>query len=188
MCSERNSSPTPRRAGLALLAAAALATAAAPAASADTGHRTPAAGQTAGEHGMSADYHAQMSADERGMSADEHAQMSADERGMSADEHAQMTGSEDAAPADEHAAHDTGSGSDAASGEHSSHGAEATETDRPVGLVLGGFGLVNGLVLAYAAVIRRRPGAVKRRETLARVRNAAGARTAPSTSTPSPKS
>lgn len=65
----------------------------------------------------------------------------------------------------------------AAKQQHDSHG-EAGEpaADRPVKLVLGGFAAVNVLVILAAAVLRRRPAAVKRRATLARVRAGAGAR------------
>jgi hypothetical protein len=182
---------TARRTAVALLAAVSLAAASAPAALADEGHGTQPAGQTAAEHGRSADEHAQMSADEHDMSAEEHAAHGAaepaataepkqtpatDEHGTSAVEHGQMS-------ADKHAAHggsETGgtarAGSDATvpgHDEHASggHGAEAPAGDRPAGLVLAGFGLLNALVLAYAAVIRRRPDALKRRQTLQRVRS-----------------
>jgi hypothetical protein len=45
---------------------------------------------------------------------------------------------------------------------------------------------VNALVLAYAAVIRRRPDARKRRQTLARVRSTPPVRTVPAPSTSKP--
>jgi hypothetical protein len=175
----------PRPALLAVAAAAALA---APATSwADAGHRDgSAAGKTAAQHDMTADEHAHMSADEHGMTPDEHAGMTSDDHGMSADEHAHMGAHEQAATADDAPA---GHG-DAAAGhgtEHGGgHGAAATTKDRPVALVLGGFGLLNALVLAYAAVIRRRPDARKRRQRLERVRTTPPEQTVfPSSSSPS---
>lgn len=100
-----------------------------------------------------------------GMTADQHAQMPADTHGsmpgMTADRHAQMPGD--------------------------GHGEPAAARKRPVWLLLGGFALINGLALAGAVVLRRRPASVKRRATLARVRRAAGTRT-PSTSTDGSKS
>lgn len=83
--------------------------------------------------------------------------MGAAEHGMSPAEHAAHT--------DEHSA---------SSGHGATHGGE----ERPVALMLGGFAALNALVLLAAALLRRRPAAVKRRETLARVRRAAGAREA----------
>lgn len=65
----------------------------------------------------------------------------------------------------------------------------ATDTKRPVALVLLAFGLINGLAMGYAAVIRRRPDALKRRQTLARVRGTPPEQTVfPSSSTPSSQS
>lgn len=86
---------------------------------------------------------------------------------------------------DDHAAHsasgheESSAGGDSheggsSSGHGDSHGGEAAAKDRPVGLVLAGFAGFNALVLFAALLLRRRPGAVKRRETLARVRRAAG--------------
>lgn len=61
--------------------------------------------------------------------------------------------------------------------QHGGHGeAGDVAADRPVKLVLGGFAALNGLVIVAAAILRRRPASVKRRETLARVQSGAGAR------------
>jgi hypothetical protein len=155
-----------RRAGLALLAAAALSLPAAPAAGAD------------GMAGMSAEEHARMSATPApsdhdsmpGMSAEQHAHMPATPvpsdhdsmPGMSADEHAQMSDTSSSAGHD----HASMPGMDMRG-----HDEPAADAKPPVGLVLGGFGLVNALVLLYAVVIRRRPDALKRRRTLERVRS-----------------
>jgi hypothetical protein len=81
--------------------------------------------------------------------------------GMSAEEHAQMS-------ADAGAGHDHGAmpGMDM-----SGHAEAPANTERPVALTLGGFAVVNALVLAYAAVVRRRPDTLRRRQTLARVRS-----------------
>jgi hypothetical protein len=70
-------------------------------------------------------------------------------------------------PPDEHSA---------SAGHDAGHGAAEPTEERPVKLVLGGFAAFNGFVLLVAALLRRRPDAIKRRETLARVRRAAGAR------------
>ncbi len=137
---------TARRAGLTLLAAAALGLPAAPAARADGMPGMP---------GMSAEQHAHMSATTP--AASDHDSMP----GMSADEHAQMSDS----PA-------AGDDKSMPGMDMSGHDQSSANTKRPVGLVLGGFALFNVLVLVYAAVIRRRPAAVKRRQTLARVRSA----------------
>lgn len=75
----------------------------------------------------------------------------------------------------EHAGHTDGH---SASSGHGAHGAATVTEERPVALMLGGFAALNALVLLAAALLRRRPAAVKRRETLARVRRAAGAREA----------
>jgi hypothetical protein len=107
------------------------------------------------------------------MSAEEHAHMSATPAGgdhssmpgMSAQEHARMSGG-----------HDHGS---MAAVDKSGHDEPAATAKRPVALVLGGFGVLTALVLGYAAVIRRRPAARKRREALARVRGTAPVRTVP---------
>lgn len=61
----------------------------------------------------------------------------------------------------------------ASTGHESHHGHGAESKDRPIALVLGGFGGFNLLVVLAAVVLRRRPAAIKRRETLARVRRAA---------------
>lgn len=66
-------------------------------------------------------------------------------------------------------------------GHDSGHGQAAGSGDRPVALVLTGFGGFNLLVVLAAVILRRRPAAIKRRETLARVRLAAGGRKAEST-------
>ncbi len=109
--------------------------------------------------GMTAEQHAHMSSSSSmpGMTAEEHAHMSSSSSmpGMTAEEHAHM--SADSMP-----------GMDMSGGATTS-----ASSKRPVALALIGFGLLNGLVLLYAGVIRRRPAAVKRRETLARVRAAA---------------
>ena len=73
---------------------------------------------------------------------------------------------------EEHAAHSEHS---ASSGHDASHHEEAVAKDRPVELVLAGFAVLNALVLLAAVILRRRPAAIKRRETLDRVRRAAGA-------------
>ncbi len=133
--------------------------------------------------GMTAEQHAHMSSSSEadsmpGMTAEQHARMSSRSEtdsmpGMTAEEHAQMSGG----------------GHDAMPGmSMSGHDERSADTKRPVALVLGGFGLLSALVLGYAAVIRRRPDAVKRRETLARVRSAAGKPTVPSTSKSAVKS
>jgi hypothetical protein len=70
---------------------------------------------------------------------------------------------------EEHAAHGNN-----APAEHAVGGHSGRETERPVEAVLAGFAVVNLGVLVAAAVLRRRPASVKRRETLARVRAAAG--------------
>ncbi len=82
--------------------------------------------------------------------------------GMSAEEHAHM--SQDSGTSAGHD-HDSMAGMDM-----SEHNQPAATSKHPVALVLGGFALLNALVLAYAATIRRRPGARKRRQTLERVR------------------
>jgi hypothetical protein len=109
---------------------------------------------------------------EHDATADEHAGMTADEHaGKTADEHAGMT-------ADEHAGMQPAAKSEGAQAGHAGHDAGGA-ADRPVGLLLGGFGALNGLVLIVAAVMRRRGPAAKRRATLARVRASAGAATVP---------
>jgi hypothetical protein len=100
---------------------------------------------------------------------------SAAQPGMSADEHAAHGGSSAETPASATGAQDSGEHAAGAQGA-GGHG-EASLTDRPAGLLLGGFGLLNGAVLLYATVIRRRPDAVKRRQTLARVRGTVPVRT-----------
>lgn len=76
--------------------------------------------------------------------------------------------------------HGATSGDDASHGSphDASHGAEAVAKDQPVGLVLAAFAGLNGLILIAALLLRSRPSSIKRRETLARVRDAAGTRTA----------
>jgi hypothetical protein len=135
-----------RRAGLALLTAAALSLPAAPAARADRMADMP---------GMSAEQHAHMSATP---APSDHDSMP----GMSAEEHAQMSDTGNSPGHD----HDSMPGMDMRG-----HDEPTTDARRPVALVLGGFGLVNALVLLYAVVIRRRPDALKRRQTLERVRS-----------------
>jgi hypothetical protein len=169
----RDQSSTRPRAGARLALCAALMTAllaAAPAA-ADTGRAAKAAGATPTRPTPAA--------------ADEHS-------GMTADEHAGMQpadtsegapaghGGHDAAgaAADEHAGMQPADKSEGAPEGHGGHDAGGA-ADRPVGLLLGGFGALNGLVLIAAAVLRRRGPAAKRRATLARVRASAGAATVP---------
>ena len=135
-----------RCAGLALLAATAITTPA----FADGNHAGHGAmpGASAAKHEpMMKDHHPQQAASGHGHDA------------ASGHDHG-------AAPSDDHSgasAHDHGQTAPAAE-------------ERPVARVLGAFAVVNLLVLAYAAIARRRPAAVKRRQTLARVRSAAGAR------------
>lgn len=77
-----------------------------------------------------------------------------------------MVHGDDAAHMDEHSA---------ASGHDAGHGAPPVASKRPVKLMLTGFALFNVFILAAAAFLRRRPAAIKRRETLERVRHAGGA-------------
>jgi hypothetical protein len=160
-----------------------------------TGQSSPTAPKSAAAHEMSADEHAAMSADDHGMNAAEHAAMAADDHGMTAAEHAAMSADDasserDPAPAkttESHAGHEaapaeaTEAAPAKAAESHDGHDATSTQAagDRPVGLILGGFGAVNGLVLVAATVLRRRPAAQKRLKTLARVRATAGTRTVP---------
>jgi hypothetical protein len=139
---------------LALLAVAALA--APTSAPADAGHGSPS-------HDMGHSGH-QMGAAEHGMTRDEHA--------------AHGGGSADQAPAGAHGAHGP---APAHSDEHSAsagHAATHGGGSGHVAMLLAGFAAVNALVLLAAALLRRRPEARKRRETLARVRRAAGDREA----------
>lgn len=90
---------------------------------------------------------------------------------MAPEEHAMQ----DMTP-EEHAAHSGHTDEHSASSGHdASHHEEAVAKDRPVELVLAGFAVLNALVLLAAVILRRRPAAIKRRETLDRVRRAAGA-------------
>jgi uncharacterized protein involved in copper resistance len=134
-----------RRAVLLMVAVLALSPSAAPTALADGMAAMP---------GMSAEEHAHMS---DSASGHDHGSMP----GMSAAEHTRMSGSGKDRP-------DDGSmpGMDMRG-----HEKAAADTRRPVALALGGFAVVNALVLACAAVIRRRPDARKRRRTLSRVRS-----------------
>ena len=121
-------------------------------------------GMTHAEHaggGMAPDQPAM-----RGMTHAEHAG-----GGMAPEEHAMQ----DMTP-EEHAAHSGHTDEHSASSGHdASHHEEAVAKDRPVELVLAGFAVLNALVLLAAVILRRRPAAIKRRETLDRVRRAAGA-------------
>lgn len=110
--------------------------------------------------------------------------MGAADHGMTPDEHAAHGGQPAAQPpAGDHGDHGATPSASAHDPEHAAspghdagHGAEAVAGERPVKLLLAGFAAVNALVLLAAALLRRRSAAVKRRETLARVRRAAGAR------------
>jgi hypothetical protein len=91
------------------------------------------------------------------------------ELGSSGHDMGAMGAAEHGTSHNEHAGHDA---------HGATHGANAVAGERPVALLLGGFAALNALVLLAAALMRRRPAAIKRRETLARVRRAAGAREA----------
>jgi hypothetical protein len=178
----RDQSSTRPRAGARLALCAALTTAllaAAPAA-ADSGHATKPADATrtsatpfvAGpqKQGASAEEHA-------GMTAGEHTAMQPADKSEGA---AAGHGEHDAAAAAGAEAEPGASGNHgAAADEHGAGDREPAADGRPVGLLLGGFGALNGLVLIAAAVLRRRGPAAKRRATLARVRATAGAATVP---------
>lgn len=77
---------------------------------------------------------------------------------------------------------DPGTGGGTAPGAHgddhsgaAEHGSKAivADSDRPAGLVIGGFLAVNVALVLLAAVLRRRGPAVRRRLAMARVREAA---------------
>lgn len=159
----------------------------------DGSHGAHDHGMEATMHGMSPSEHAahtgrSMAPNTHGMSAGEHGGHS-----MPSDEHAAHEGhSADTPPASspsEHGGHGeahsvSGHEGESAGGhtdEHASaaghdtgHGAGAI-VDRPVGQVLAGFAVFNALALLAALLLRRRPAAIKRRETLAHIRRTAGA-------------
>lgn len=84
---------------------------------------------------------------------------------------------------------DPGMGGDTAPGAHgddhsgaTDHGASGVvaDSDRPAGLVIGGFFAVNAALILLASVLRRRGPAARRRLAMARVRAAAGDPSPPS--------
>ena len=93
-----------------------------------------------------------------------------DHESMTADEHASHGGTPTTGSAGGHDSHGTtAEDSDHDDGGHGTGGHDDTgpAPDRPRALVLGGFGAFNGLVLATAAVLRRRGAADRRRRSRA---------------------
>ena len=100
----------------------------------------------------------------------------ADASPMPADDHgADMDGSPK--PVDDHGPTDDDDHDDAADAADGGHGDEEPTAERPRELVLGGFGLLNALVFAGAALLRRRDRAAAARKAAPRIEHASSSPT-----------
>jgi hypothetical protein len=148
------------------------------------GEGTSTTGGAAADHGMTPEEHAAMMGEGSGRTAaptddGRTRNVTPDERFDGKDPNAFQAHDDRANPHGGAAGHDHGAATGPASHGHSAHGTTghgdtATTTERPAGMLIGGFLAVNALVLLGAGILRRRGVGAKRRAARARVRAAAG--------------